>query len=523
MADSELSRTHPLTVAARSGPIVVQLVWGFVAVVVLATTGDPIVGALVFGAVLLSIAFAVGAVYLSWWNFRFGVLGDDLLIVSGVVVKRRRTIPLARIQGVDIKAGLLSRVLGLAELSVQTAGGAEGEAEALIGAIPLEQAKALRAQLLSSRASRVDTTAPGLAASSDPAVADSSAVPLQTPPARPVFEYRLPLVRLFIAGATSNAILIAVAAIAGLLLEATQFFSVEALSRGSITLAAASPLFLIAVIVGTLATLAAAVFAVAARDYGFVARRSGPRVETEAGLFERRMTSIPVARIQTVRIEQTPLRRLLGFASVHADTAGSGPVTSEQGSTPAPSLLPLVRTSEIRPLLHGLLPESAEFPRTRPMHRHALRFYVLLPTVLTVLVVSAFGAVGLTTVLTAAPDSRAALVGPLVFAVALIGSVVATVVHRSLMWRAAGYGVGSRALTVQSGALGMRRVRLPRTRIQSMSVRQSPFQRRAGLATLTVTSVSGSSASVHRVLHMPLSDASQLAEWYSPSMPDTVE
>jgi putative membrane protein len=81
----------------------------------------------------------------------------------------------------------------------------------------------------------------------------------------------------------------------------------------------------------------------------------------------------------------------------------------------------------------------------------------------------------------------------------------------------AGYGADARALAIRSGALGVIRARLPRTRIQSMSVRQNPFQRRAGLATLTATTVIGSAASTHRVRHLPVADAVRIAEWYSPS------
>ena len=42
-----------------------------------------------------------------------------------------------------------------------------------------------------------------------------------------------------------------------------------------------------------------------------MARRVEARVETESGLLERRMTGLPVARIQALSIDQAPLQRLL--------------------------------------------------------------------------------------------------------------------------------------------------------------------------------------------------------------------
>ena len=52
---------------------------------------------------------------------------------------------------------------------------------------------------------------------------------------------------------------------------------------------------------------------------------------------------------------------------VHSGTKGAGAI-------------PIARTKEVRPLLHNLLPEADQFPRTQSVPRFALRFYILLPT-----------------------------------------------------------------------------------------------------------------------------------------------
>ena len=113
---------------------------------------------------------------------------------------------------------------------------------------------------------------------------------------------------------------------------------------------------------------------------------------------------------------------------------------------------------------------------------------------------------------------------PAVLAAALTLACGATAVARLLRWRHAGYGADDRALVITTGTLGTRRVRLPRTRIQAIAVRQSFFQRRAGLATLTATTVLGSAPSDHRIEHIDASVAARIAEWYSPSSPvDSLE
>lgn len=519
MADSDLERTHPLTVATKSAALLMQMVWGFVAAAVFASSGQFAFAVVAFAAVGASIVISVSVAWMNWWFFRFGVAGDDLLIVQGVIVKKRRAIPLSRVQGVDIRADLLSRILGLADVVVQTAGGGDGEAEARIGSIPLSDAEGLRASLLHSKEA-VSVSDTDVAVGSDPAgrMSDLRGVFGGREAGRVASsaEYRLPFGRLVLAGATSNAVFAVLAAGAVFVFEGADLLGADLFDRAPSSATDVTPLLALAGAATGALLFAVAVAVVVARDFGFVARRAGGRIETESGLLERRMTSMPVARIQAVRVEATPLRRALGFAAVHVDTAGFG-ATSEEQHTLAPSLLPLVRSAEVRPLLHALLPEAAAFPATRRVPRRALRFYVLVPALTTVAFVGAAGSGLLALGLTLAPDSRLTALGPLALAVSLVGATGWTAFHRYLRWRAAEYGADSRALAIQNGALGLTRARLPRTRIQSLTIRQNPFQRRAGLATLAATTVIGSSASVHRVRHLSSTDAERIAEWYSPS------
>lgn len=522
VTDSSLARTHPLGVAVGTVRIALQLVWVLFALVVFSAGGDLFAGLAISGVILLGLTGAAGLSWVNWYHFRFGVTGSDLVIVSGVLVKKRRVIPVSRVQGVDIRADLVSRILGLADVVVQTAGG--GEAEARIPSIPLARAEQLRAELLhrdrAAEAAMRDE-APGTDGL-DPTMRMSDMRGLVGGESQgvvvPTFEYVMPLPMLVLAGVTSNALVAAGVAIVAFGFEALELMGrsvtdvpVDGLDVAPLTAVAGGAL--------ALAVLAIATIVVVSRDYGFTARRAGSRLETEAGLLERRMTGLPVARIQAVRVEQSALRRVLGLASVHVDTAGFGGETDEQGVPIAPALLPLVRASEVRPLLHRLLPEAAEFATERPAPRRALRYYVLLPTLTAAAVVGTAGALAASAALELIPESWVTIAIPGLLAALLLVVCGATAASRVLRWRHAGFGADDRALVITSGALGLRRVRLPRSRIQAVSVRQSFFQRRAGLATLTATTVLGSAASDHRVEHIDASDAARIAEWYSPSSP----
>ncbi len=542
MADSELSRTHPLTVAVRTMKALSQMLLALLAMAFFGSFGGG--GALaavgVAGVAVVLALVSTGFAWLNWWYFRFGVIGHDLVVLEGWLVKKRRAIPLARVQGIDIRADLASRLLGLADVVVQTAGGGSGEAEARIGSIPLSQAEQLRADLLHWRdreSQVVDGATPNqpAAAPTEESVTGPSLVgadPVsrmsdlrgvfgeKEADARSVdFEYRLPFGRLVLAGLTSNAVLIALAAGAGVLSQFAELFSgftqdaTDTLSRMAL------PALIALGFVAMLFFVGISIAVIVARDFGFTARRVHDRLETEAGLTERRMTSLPIRRIQAVRIEQTALRRMLGFTSIHADTAGFGRKEEQQSSTGA-ALVPLARSAEVRPLLHKLLPEAEDMPTTSGLPRRARRFYILWPTALTATVTWVVVAGSTWIVATAGEIDGLGPIAPAVGAAAALLPSAIVAASRALAWRNAEFGADENALAIRWGVLGRYSVRLPRARMQSLTVRQSPFQKRAKLATIVAASVAGSGAAFYRVRNLDVDDARAIEQWYSPS-PDS--
>jgi putative membrane protein len=248
-----------------------------------------------------------------------------------------------------------------------------------------------------------------------------------------------------------------------------------------------------------------------ARDFGFTVRRYETRLETEAGLLERRQTSIPVGRIQAVRIEASWLRKLLGLVIIQVDTAGIERSGQESGQTTlSTALIPVARAADLDELMHGLLPEAEVFPETSAVPARALRFYLLLPMLITTVIALA-AAVPVPWFL-----YRPAL--PWAIAAVVVVAVV-TLGVRVLQWRGAGIGTDDVAVAIRSGAVGTKRVRLARSRIQSLDVRQSPFQRHAGLATLRTVSVSGSSRATYGISHLDAADAWRIMRWYEDGLP----
>ena len=91
-----------------------------------------------------------GLSVLSWAFTRYRIDDGEVRLDSGVLFRRSRRVRIDRLQAIDIVQPLLGRALGLAELKLDMAGGAEGRVR--LGYLRLEEAQQLRASLLAMAA-----------------------------------------------------------------------------------------------------------------------------------------------------------------------------------------------------------------------------------------------------------------------------------------------------------------------------------------------------------------------------------
>lgn len=103
----------------------------------------PVWSVLLYAALLAHGWWYAGARWRSW---RYHVGEAEVVVVYGVLWRLRRSIPRARIQHVDVHSGPLDRLLGLAQLSLYTAG-SMGPIATIPGLTP-DDASALRDALV---------------------------------------------------------------------------------------------------------------------------------------------------------------------------------------------------------------------------------------------------------------------------------------------------------------------------------------------------------------------------------------
>ncbi len=97
-----------------------------------------------FGFLLIFFIFVSQLIYalVKYLALRYQLRDQDLIVDEGIIFKKHRTIPVHRIQNIDLKQNILHRLLSVAEVRIETASGSEPEA--ILRVLSLDQVNALR-------------------------------------------------------------------------------------------------------------------------------------------------------------------------------------------------------------------------------------------------------------------------------------------------------------------------------------------------------------------------------------------
>ena len=407
-------RLHPLSPLIRAGRV------GFFVLLVLAQQGREISG-WVFPAV--AVPATVGVAAYSWWVWRstgYRIAVDVLELRTGALFRAHRRVPMARIESVDIARPLLARVFGLAEVRVEAV--SEGGSEVRLSFLPEHTAAGLRQQLTA-------TAATGTAERPEPA---------PTEPAVRVPDRELALA--YLAGPLAG--LVAIFAVTLVPLAAV---GVEEFVGGVVASALG--------FLGAAATLVMR----AERLYGFALMEVPEGLRLRRGLLNELHQTVPLARVQAVRIEEPALWRLFHRSRILVDVAGYRGGDRESRRDTA-VLLPVATREAVDAVLGRVLPgfdlEAAQL---------------------------------------APPPASARWRSP-------------------LRWRTYGVHWTPAHAVTRSGLLRRQTDVVPHAKVQSLRVTQGPWQRALGLATMHADTA-GVTIAV-RAPHRAADEAERLA-WQS--------
>ncbi len=309
MLDQGWRRLHPLSPLVRSGR-------GLVAVLALAGLSTSGVVGSGTGTRWYDLALPVlvaAAALVNWLVTRWKVDGATLRIETGLLRRDSRQLPIARIQAVDLLRPFFARMLGLAEIRVRLAG--SGDADGRLAYLTEAAAFALRARLLAAHHGMDPAT---------PEPAESVVTSVGTG--------RL------VGSALISAVPLAVVAVA-------VGAAIVAVTPGGL-LAVGAPLAWWLIICGSI------VWRRVTTQYAFTVAVSPDGVRIRRGLLGTVAETIPVPRIQAMRLIEPLLWRPLHWCRLEVDVAGGlGHDHPEGFGAVRKALLPVGTQDEARRLL----------------------------------------------------------------------------------------------------------------------------------------------------------------------------
>ena len=254
---------------------------------------------LIVGGALIGFGYAA----IAWRMTRFAIDDEAVYLHSGVLFRQQRKARLDRLQAVDVVQPVLARILGLAELKLEVAGGSRSAVS--LAFLKEDDADALRSELLARAAGvrRVEG-APRPVATPEQAL-------LEVTPTR-----------LIASLARSGLSIVIVLGLAGLITAVVM----------------SGELSTIFVMIPAALGLAGFYWNRFTREFNFRAAISPDGIGLRHGLLESRSQSVPPGRVQALRLTQGPFWRGPGWWRVEMNVAG---YSSAEGQSTENVLLPV--------------------------------------------------------------------------------------------------------------------------------------------------------------------------------------
>ncbi|MBB3051365.1 putative membrane protein [Prauserella isguenensis] len=402
---------------------------------------------------------------------RYRVSADRVELVKGIVVRSRRSVSRERIRTVDLTAGPQVRIFGIVTVKIDTGEGGSAGGSVSLYAVGREEGERLRAELLDRGRGDGEPAADGRLATFAPRWVRYAPLSVLTPALG--------------AGAY------------GAVLQVAQWFDLQAgvitwtagLLGGLGLVGALAVVVAAGVVIGVVGSLALFV----EMWWNFrLDREPGGTLRVRRGLLTVRSISLEEQRLRGVELVEPLGVRTAGAARVDAVATGlrSG---GDDDKADRKTLLPAAPRGEADRVAAAVLRErtgptsAALTPHPRAARGRRIR-WALAGAAVPVLTLTVLGGLLSSAVLLHLAWISAVLGVPVALALAVDA-------YRNL-----GHGLNGDYLVARHGSVRRSTVALQRRGVIGLNARQSLFQRRRGLMTITTTTAAGSGAySVHDV------------------------
>ncbi|MFN3191709.1 MAG: PH domain-containing protein [Aureliella sp.] len=350
------------------------------------------------GVAVVIFGGSLVATVLRYFTLRYRIQGNDFVVKEGLLFRRTRSVPIRRIQNMDLIQNLLHRVFGVAEVNIETASGTKPEATLRV--LTRSQIEELRAAIFGAgqsapiasedavEVSRVGEIR-GMPMSNSADVTDKAAgeeigsgelgIPSAPVGAKVLGDrwqqdeaqevHRIGMRELLLAGLASNRGFLLVGVVAGFFFQGNFFDNryrprfgkmmeyreyVPEVGGSTNSLLMLLGLFLGVVLL--LRMLGMVWYVLRFFDYRLT--RAGNDLRISCGLFTRVSATVPRKRIQFISVHRPLLMRLMGLASIRIETAGGSASEQENAASTVSRqwFLPVIRDADVNGVLNALRP-----------------------------------------------------------------------------------------------------------------------------------------------------------------------
>jgi putative membrane protein len=470
MKMSEPKRLHPVASIVTTGKRIRNLILPMIVLNI--SGGRDSKTSLLLSLILSLIAVLITLItgIMSWLRYTYRFEDDELRIEYGVFLRKKRYIPFERIQSINITEGLLQRLFGLAKVEIETAGRGD-EAEAVLSAIPKGEAAQIQAYVNAAKKDALKTTAE----------------------IKPMF--KLSTQKLLLLSLTSGGMGVVISAVLAIFSQLDDLIPYKNVFGGVETWAVHNIILITFIVFLGFVLLWIISFMITMLKYaGFTFVQTETDFVISQGLLEKKQMTIPLNRIQAVRIRENLIRQMLGLGTVYLESAGGSSANIEGANV---MLLPIVKVKDIPAIIGPYLPEYEMTEVFKPLPRRAMwryifrSWYMVIPIVLLSLIFLKIWGL-----------------------LSLVLLVLATI-RAFLNYKSAGWGVSRDQLSLKFRSFKRTTIYMKKNKIQSLEASVSYFQRRQGLGTLEAFVKSGAVNTGGRVSDLDQADLISIYRWYS--------
>lgn len=416
-----------------------------------------------------------------WKRYEYWFEDNELRIEYGVFVRKKRYIPFDRIQSLAYTEGLFHRPLKLVKVKVETAGGSAKEAEAELTAITKEAAQRIEEELLFAKRVKSEQELAEFSEQEDYKISSQKI-------------FTMPTKDLFVLATTSSSVWFLLSGMILFIFQFSDLIPIDTVFE-EVSLFIKSGMLLVTtvVLIGLLIVWCISVVITYLAYYQFTVVVEETDLIITRGIIEKKRATIPLNRVQSVRVIENPLRKLFGYAVVIIGTAGGG--LGEGASIP---FFPLVKKSNMIEPLQKVFPDlQFDEPKIKAPIRSKKYFYRIdfLWMIPVMCCVSYF-----------------------YYPYGMISFFLIPIIMAWRIWQyyATSFYIKEQQLTLRFRKVSLQTAYLLKRRIQAVEMKQSYFQRRNQVATISSFLKEGAHVYEAKVKHLEEQDAKKILAWFEP-------